>query len=194
MGSGAKSAFVTTSKHPVHCLDEQERQFATFISEGKSIRLACKLAGYNDDNNNRHRARLMNDPRIVKAVEFMRKKSEASILTSRKKVLEGFLEAIEQAKMMSEPMTQIAGWREIGKLCGYYAPEVKQVNVTVGAKRVVSQLEVMSDQALLEMIERDSDAIEGEATEVLSAPPQPSEFDGPYDIQEPEQVERDSGV
>jgi phage terminase small subunit len=174
MGSGEKSKISVTSAHPLHTLDGRERQFATFVAEGKSVRTAAALAGYNDANG-RNRDRLKNDPRVVKAVEFLRKKSEQSILTSRKKVLEGFLEAIEQAKMMSEPMTQIAGWREIGKLCGYYAPEVKQLNVTVGAKRVVSQLEVMSDQALLELIEKDSEVIEGEAIEVLSVPAYDSE-------------------
>lgn len=172
MGSGVKSVLSVNSTHPLHRLDERERQFATFVAEGKSVRAAAALAGYNDANG-RNRDRLKNDPRIIAAVEFLRMKSEKSILTSRKKVLEGFLEAIEQAKMMSEPMTQIAGWREIGKLCGYYAPEVKQLNVTVGAKRVVSQLEVMSDQDLLAMIEKDTEAIEGEATEVLSIPAYP---------------------
>jgi phage terminase small subunit len=111
---------------------------------------------------------LSEDPRIVRAVNFLRKKNEQSILTSRKKVLEGFLEAIEQAKLMSEPMVQIAGWREIGKMCGYYAPEVKEININVGAKRVIGQLEVMSDQELLQLIEKDREAIESTAVEILS--------------------------
>jgi hypothetical protein len=120
----------------------------------------------------------------VNAIQHLQKRYEASIVASRKQVLEGFLEAIEQAKLMSEPATQIAGWREIGRMCGYYAPEVKEVNVNVTAKRVIGQLETLSDEALLEMIERDREAIEGTATEILEAPsdnPRISLIDDPVD-------------
>jgi phage terminase small subunit len=162
-------ALVKSDEHPLHGLDERERQFAMFIVEGKSVRTATILAGYSHEGTNGSaRKRLAENPRIVRAVNFLRKKNEKSILTSRKKVLEGFLEAIEQAKLMSEPMVQIAGWREIGKMCGYYAPEVKEINITVGAKRVIGQLEVLSDKELLELIEKDREAIEGEAMEILS--------------------------
>lgn len=113
----------------------------------------------------------MNNPRVAAAIRFLQKKNEKNIGASRKRVLEGFLEAIEQAKVMADPAVQIAGWREIGKMCGYYAPEVKEVNINVGAKRLVSQLEVMSDQELLDLIESDKETLEGEAHEVLDVAP-----------------------
>jgi len=110
---------------------------------------------------------------VQRAVRHLQRKYEESIVASRKQVLEGFLDAIGQAKLMSDPAVQIAGWREIGKMCGYYAPEVKEVNINVGAKRVIGQLEVMSDAELLEMIETDREAIEAEATTLLEAPRAP---------------------
>jgi len=170
-GLAAERRVLPTHTNPLHDLDERERQLALFLAEGKSMTTATALAGYGPAGmGGRDRKKKVEDPRIIKAVNFLRKKSEESILTSRKKVLEGFLEAIEQAKMLSEPMTQIAGWREIGKLCGYYAPEVKEINVNIGAKRVIGQLEVLSDQELLDIIEKDREAIEGEATLLLSDP------------------------
>jgi phage terminase small subunit len=164
-----RNALSTSEAHPLHSLDPRERQFAMFIVEGKSVRTSATLAGYSHEGTNgTARKRLSEDPRIVRAVNFLRKKNEQSILTSRKKVLEGFLEAIEQAKLMSEPMVQIAGWREIGKMCGYYAPEVKEININVGAKRVIGQLEVLSDKELLLLSEKDREAIESTAVEILS--------------------------
>jgi len=173
MQGRSKPAMRVDTTHPLHALDEREKQYAMFLSEGKSTRMASALAGYSPNQNGRTRTRLQNDPRVIKAVEFLRARSEKLILASREKVLKGFLEAIEQAKLMSEPMTQIAGWREIGKMCGYYAPEVKEININVGAKRVIGQLEVMSDRELLELIEKDSEVIEAEAVEVLSAKHEP---------------------
>jgi len=123
---------------------------------------ALRLAGYSENGNDYEKV-LLRNPKIQAAIKMLQKNYERSVVASRQKVLEGFLEAIEQAKMMSDPAVQIAGWREIGKMCGYYAPEVKEVNINVGAKRVISQLEVMSDDQLLDLIEKDQQAIEGTA-------------------------------
>jgi len=153
---------------PLARLTQKQRQFALFVSEGKSAQLAAKLAGYVSVKTTPQK--MIRNPVIVKAIQHLQKRYENSIVASRKQVLEGFLEAIEQAKVLSDPAVQIAGWREIGRMCGYYAPEVKEVNVNVTAKRVINQLETLSDEALLEMIERDRGAIEGTATELLESP------------------------
>jgi phage terminase small subunit len=142
------------------------------MSEGKTSVMAARLAGYASQSrreeggkggDNGVAGRMAHNPRIKEAVHHLHKKYEASIVASRQMVLEGFLSAIDQAKLMADPAVQIAGWREIGKMCGYYAPEVKEVNITIGAKRVIGQLEVLSDTELLELIEKDREAIEGEA-------------------------------
>ena len=52
-------------------------------------------------------------------------------------------------------------------MCGYYAAEKKVIDINITAKRAVDKLEGMTDAELLEMIEEDSDAIEGEFAEVL---------------------------
>ena len=152
-------------------LNEKEKKFALFAAEGKALLKSAKLAGYScGGSGTTVPNRLMKRPQVVNAIHHLQKRYEESIVASRKMVLEGFLEAIEQAKLQADPAVQIAGWREIGKMCGYYAPEVKEVNVNVSAKRTIGQLEVLSDAELLEMIEKDRQAIEGEAMEVLSTP------------------------
>ena len=156
---------LNTPEAPLSSLSDKQKQFALFVSEGKPVKTAARFAGYAESRNG-IQDRLMRNPRIQTAVHHLHKRYENSIVASRKMVLEGFLEAIEQAKLMSDPAVQIAGWREIGKMCGYYAPEVKEVNVNVGAKRVIGQLEVMSDAQLMEMIEKDRAAIEGELTQL----------------------------
>jgi phage terminase small subunit len=156
----------------------KEKQFALFLSEGKSQATAARLAGYSIHRKQDYE-RVAARPTVRAAVQHLQKRYEDSIVASRRMVLEGFLEAIEQAKLQADPAVQISGWREIGKMCGYYAPEVKEVNVTVGAKRVIGQLEVLSDAELLEMIEKDREALIGEAHEVLDTPPE--ELSGQHD-------------
>lgn len=148
---------------------EKKRLFAKFIAEGKEIRTAAKLSGYSANGGDVWR--MTKDPEFVAYVKKLQSKNERMADMSRKRVLDGFLEAIEQAKMLAEPMTQIAGWRELAKMCGYYAPEVKTLNVNVTSQRLLTQLETLSDKDLLEMIEQDSEVIEGEARELLEHVP-----------------------
>jgi phage terminase small subunit len=146
-------------------LSPKERHFASLLAEGKSPKEAYVLSGYNGDKN---ATRVAQRPAIQAYARKLYQKNERATDMSRKRVMDGFLEAIEQAKLMSEPMTQVAGWREIAKMCGYYAPEVKRIDINVTSQRVMSQLETLSDADLLELIEKDAETIEGEARELLT--------------------------
>src|SRR6185312_7317210 len=79
---------------------------------------------------------------------------------TKKRVMDGFLEAIEQGKMLADPLAQIAGWREIAKLCNLYAEQKHRVEVNVTGDVTVRQLQQMSDGDLLRLI--DGQTIEGE--------------------------------
>ena len=46
----------------------------------------------------------------------------------------------------------IAGWREIGKMLGYYAPERKQVQLSVDARAQRNELARMTDAELAQLI------------------------------------------
>jgi phage terminase small subunit len=181
---------------PLSGLTDRQKQFCLFVSEGKPIKTALRLAGYSENSQkyNGLATRIMQNPQIIKAVHHLHKRYENAIVASRKTVLEGFLDAIEQAKLMSDPAVQIAGWREIGKMCGYYAPEVKEVNINVGAKRVIGQLEVMSDQELLDMIEKDREAIEGTALQLTEQADDAESTGTILDIIETEESEGGSAV
>lgn len=74
---------------------------------------------------------------------------------SRRKVLDGLQEAIELARAKSDAGAVIAGWREIAKLCGYYAPERREVRLSVSAAALQQELEDMSDEELLKLIAKD---------------------------------------
>ena len=55
--------------------------------------------------------------------------------------------------MMSDGGNIIRGWTEIGKILGLYAPEVKEVKITVGQARLRTQYEALSDEQLLAIAE-----------------------------------------
>lgn len=73
---------------------------------------------------------------------------------SRQHVLEGLQTGIAMAREQGDVHAMIAGWREIAKMCGYYAPERKVIAISASANRVVAQLEALSDAELLQLAEK----------------------------------------
>jgi len=74
------------------------------------------------------------------------------------------LESIEMAKIKADPLTMIAGWREVGKMCGFYEPTKAKIEVSVQGQVLIQRLNAMSDEELLKLAEGDPNVLEGEVT------------------------------
>ena len=152
---------------PTLGLTEKQKKFLDGLVRGMPQSTAARNAGY--ENPRVEAVRQLKKPKIRDALQFLHHKYEKSTQMTRKKVMDGMLEAIEMAKVQGDPGVMVSGWREIGRMCGYYAAEKKIIDVNITAKRAVDKLEMLTDAELLEMIENDSEAIEGEYSEVLAA-------------------------
>lgn len=164
----AYSPVVTRLTSPVHMLDERQKVFVDSIIKGRSPTQAARIAGYSQPES--QGANIAKSPKIAAAIQYLYKKHEAVADVSRKKVMDGLLEAIDMAKMQADAGNMIAGWREIGRMCGYYAPEVKKIDINISAKRVIDKMETLSDEELLQMVESSRTIVEAEALEILDAP------------------------
>jgi hypothetical protein len=72
----------------------------------------------------------------------------------RQRVLAGLMEAVETARAQADPHALIRAWAEIGKMCGFYAPERKTVEVSATVSgRLRAEIEAMSDAELLALAE-----------------------------------------
>jgi phage terminase small subunit len=153
--------------NPMQILSPQQKIFVDALLRGQTQTMAARLAGYGYPHVEGHKQ--MKSPRVRDALRYQQKKHEKAAMMTRKKVMDGMLEAIEMAKLQADPGVMVNGWREIGRMCGYYAAEKKVIDINITAKRTVDKLESLTDAELLELIAADSDAIEGECTEVLEA-------------------------
>lgn len=159
----SRPAVAATS--PVHYLTDQQRIFVEAVIKKKSPVVAARMAGYSRPEIQAYE--IIKSPKIQDAIKYLYKKYEKAADMSRKKVMDGILESIDMAKIQADPAVMINGWREIAKMCGYYAPEVKKIDISISAKRTIDKLETLSDEELVQMIESDSQVIEVEAIEVL---------------------------
>jgi phage terminase small subunit len=110
---------------------------------------------------------IVKSPKVQEAIRYLHKKHEKAADMTRKKVMDGMLEAIDMARVQADSGNMIAGWREIAKMCGYYAPEVKKIDINISAKRVIDKMETLSDDDLMKLVEENANIIEGEASVIL---------------------------
>ena len=166
MSSPAYSKIAHATGDPLMSLTDKQRIFVDSLMRGQTQTLAARTAGYGSPA--KQATTLMKNPKIHEAAAYLHRKYEKTSKMTRKKVMDGLLEAIDMAKLQAEPATMVNGWREIGRMCGYYAAEKHILDINITAKRAVDKLETLSDAELLEMVDRDSEMIEGEFTEVLN--------------------------
>ena len=165
LGYNSDSSQVVALTSADHMLSDQQKIFVKQILAGRGPNIAARMAGYASPDIQGNA--IMKSPKIQAAIRSLYKKYEKAADMDRKRVLDGFLEAIEMAKIQADAGTMVAGWREIGRMCGYYAPEVKKIEISVSAKRVIDQMETLSDEDLMKMVEESAQILEGEAIRVL---------------------------
>ncbi len=132
-------------------LTDQQKAFVRFWAAGESPLSASARAGYVD--NGKYAYRLMRYPNVLKLYNEEKDKYEAACGMTRKKVMDGLLEGVEMAKLAGEPSSMIAGWREIGKMCGYYEPSRRTIDINVNGSIELDRMNRLSDAELLRFIE-----------------------------------------
>lgn len=145
-------------------LTEKQLLFTRLWAQGETPRTAAVLAGYSENSSNLS-WKLTRDPAILKLYHEEKKLYEEAGQMTRKRVMDMLQEAYDCAKLVNEPSSMVAAAREIGKMCGYYEPEVKIIRHE-GAK-LIDQLNNLSDAELEKLLEERGDTIIGEAVRVV---------------------------
>src|SRR5690606_20870408 len=102
------------------------------------------------------------DPEGLNAISAERDEYAKASGVTKKKVIDGMLEAIDMAKIKADPIAMISGWREVGRMCGFYEPTKHKVEVSVNGQLMMQRIQSMTDEELLALVEEDPNAIEGE--------------------------------
>lgn len=155
--SAAGAALVSEDKH----LTEQQRLFVKLWAQGETIGTATIRAGYNDHSYGYRLARM---PNVLRLYSEEKAAYERDSAMTRAQVVEGFKDGIEMARMLGEPSSMIAGWREIGRLCGYYEPVKVKHEISVEGKVLIERMETMSDDELMRVIEQRASAMQQQLT------------------------------
>ena len=134
---------------PPSPLSTKQQRFVDEYTLDHNGSAAAVRAGYAPGSTAVTASRLLRNAKVVAAVEVKQREAERSLEVSRQKVLAELQAAIEIARGKGDPMAMISGWREIAKICGYYAPERRKVEVSSDGRATLRRLEAMSDAELL---------------------------------------------
>lgn len=149
------------SPNPDGPLTEMQRAFVHHLVHNKMTQTAAaRQAGFSDPN--KYGTQLMKTAKVLKAIEIERAEYAKASGMSKAKVIDGFAEAIDLGRIKGDPVAMIAGWREIGKMCGFYEPSKSKIEVSVTGQVMVERLNAMSDEELLRLAEGDTSVLEGE--------------------------------
>lgn len=144
-------------------LTERQQLFVNAMArDGMNFNAAMRQAGYTLTAGTR--GSLLGNAKIQHAIAIERAKFAKASMMTKKKVIEGFVEAIDMARLKADPMVMVAGWREVAKMCGFYEPTRHKLEVSVNGEVVIHKLQQLDDNELLQLAEGNTDALEGEFT------------------------------
>jgi len=142
---------ITAQRPQSILLTEQQAAFVDATLSGKDRIEAARTAGYANPVSNG--AAVEKTTAVQAALRSAREELSSASQITRADVIDGFMEAINIAKLAADPSAMIKGWSETAKVLGLYAPEVKKIEMSMNQKRLASKYEAMSDQELLDIIE-----------------------------------------
>jgi len=134
-----------------------------YCADGNAAR-AARAAGYAEKSAKVMACRLTKDNRIAAQIALRRAENAAKFEITkeegrsdrrnieRDQVIAGILSAIEMAREQQNPAAMISGLVQVAKLCGFYEPEVRRIEVSGSAARVQAKYAAMSDDELLSIV------------------------------------------
>lgn len=147
--------------HALRALSQAEAEFAHNIEvRGMSVEVAAEQANLPVTGK-----KAAQDDAIAAQRAQLRDMMRARTHITKEDVIEGFRTAIDQAVLITDPMAQIAGWREIGKMLGYDAPTEVHITLSTDSNALKKQIKSMSDDKLVELLGAE-DVIDGDFYEV----------------------------
>lgn len=129
-------------------LSARESAFvASFLASGNATSSAI-AANFSPKGASVAGNRMLRNARVQEALQARQAADAARLSMKREDVLAGLLEAVNQAREQQNPMAMISGLRELGKMMGFYAVEIKRVELTAGQRVQRSRFSAMTDAQL----------------------------------------------
>ena len=146
-------------------LTKQQEVYIEGQAKGQTKRQSAILAGYavTGESGGGDTAQI-ESPNVMERLAEIRAEVAKNTGVTKEQVVSMFIQAADMAKLMADPQGLVAAARELGKMLGFYAPEVKKVTHGLDKGSLRQVLEEMTDDDLQRLA--NAKALPGEAVRI----------------------------
>jgi hypothetical protein len=155
-----QSALMVQELEPV---DFSIEAYVNYRILGFTPRQAALQAGYKSHNDY---AKFEEDPYVIDKLRGHVNKTRRDALYTRDKVMEVIEKGIELCEIQGDGVGMVRGAQEFNKMQGFYAPESKEIKVSVEHEIRQRQISEMDESDLLEALGREQPYIDAEFEEL----------------------------
>ena len=119
-----------------------------YVESGNGAAAAVR-AGYSARSAKVTASRLLTKANVQAAIRSQQAQIAKRLELSRERVIAELQEAVNLARLKGDPQAMVAAWREMAKICGFYAPEHKALSISAEGRESLRRLESMTDAELL---------------------------------------------
>lgn len=113
---------------------------------------AARRAGYSEKTAGAIATENLQKPAILEAIGAARARTAAEFEVTRQGVITGILEAIEMARLASDPSAMLTGYRDLARMCGFNEPKVHRVSVNPAGSAMLAKIAAMPDEELVALV------------------------------------------
>ncbi len=124
-----------------------QKGYAENLVKGMSKDRSAIMAGATTDAVKRMEV----SPLVKEELARIRKKVIENTGITKEEVVEMMMDAANMARITGDPMGLIAAARELGKMLGFYAPEVKKIEKNIDQASLRKALKDMNDDELFKL-------------------------------------------
>lgn len=125
-------------------LTAEEAQFVYLVEVlGMPVKVAAAQAGVP--------VTMASKPHLQQARELLKREVQGRLPT-KDDIVHRMLDAVERAKILAEPATEIIGLKEAAKLMGYDSPQKLDINITASLEVLKQHVGTMDDSKLAELV------------------------------------------
>lgn len=89
---------------------------------------------------------------ILEARKLIQYQMRGHIIPTREDAVAGIRDAIDRARIIAEPMTEIVGWKALNSMLGYDAPKEVNINMNASVEVLAKQVRTLSTQELIDKL------------------------------------------
>ena len=132
---------------------KQVRFIAEYVVDGNASR-AARQAGYSTRTARQIASENLTKPDILAAIAQKKHAEAEKLELTKQDILASLMGAIDLAREVGKPSVMVSGYRELGRLCGFYEAETLQRKdpLTTEADILRRELESLPTSQLLEMV------------------------------------------